>query len=203
MNLLYTPIEDSLQKDLLLFRHNNFASCVVPVENKHQYITELSKYRQELISDTQKKDEYIKYLRSTIDENGTLVLNYISEKGLELTLRLTDEIKQEIKQEGFTSVYSFDEYPKIKLDTEILAREIEKNYWRVAKATANPHSYTMRKNWNSNFISFEQFVQYIRENGEKRMFWRKPYIVLEVGDYIYWTMGSAMNITILINRTNK
>jgi hypothetical protein len=61
----------------------------------------------------------------------------------------------------------------------------------------------MRKNWNSNFISFEQFVQYIRENGEKRMFWRKPYIVLEVGDYIYWTMGSAMNITILINRTNK
>ena len=63
MNLLYTPIEDSLQKDLLLFRHNNFASCVVPVENKHQYITELSKYRQELISDTQKKDEYIKYAK--------------------------------------------------------------------------------------------------------------------------------------------
>jgi len=84
--------------------------------------------------------------------------------------------------------------------SEILA----KSSWRWAKAKANPHAYTLRKNWEDDKL-FQEVVQYIRDHGYPVKFWGKPYTILNINGYRYWTMGCPINLkgkphTILINK---
>jgi len=76
---------------------------------------------------------------------------------------------------------------------------IQKHDWTFAKSMPKtPHWYVVRENCNEQ--EFLDFVVYIREHGEPRKFWRSTYIYLDIGAYTYWTMGSPLDITRIINR---
>jgi hypothetical protein len=70
----------------------------------------------------------------------------------------------------------------------------------TAKPEANPHQYCLRKSWVGN-APFTRVAGIIREYGYVEWFWRKPYMMLNVGEFKYWTMGWPLDVTILINRT--
>lgn len=86
-------------------------------------------------------------------------------------------------------------------DQEILDF-IEDSHWIFAKTMpGNPHVYALRKNCNEqNFI---EFVEHIREFGEEELFEAKMYRCFCIGGRKYWTMGDAIEKTILINRAKK
>lgn len=85
--------------------------------------------------------------------------------------------------------------------TEEDAREyIKANYWKFAKTMAKiPHEYTLRER-STNEAAFEGFVTFIRENGYDEKFFSKTFTYYNVDGYKYWTMGSPLEQTILINR---
>lgn len=61
-----------------------------------------------------------------------------------------------------------------------------------------PHEYCLRKNCNDN--DFITVVLYIRKHGYIKIFKGREYKYLDYGNHTYWTMGSAIEKTILINR---
>ena len=72
--------------------------------------------------------------------------------------------------------------------------------FRFAKTMPHiPHEYTRRKDWPCE-SSFEWVVRFIRENGVTESFGRKSYIYFYANGFKYWTMGSPVERTILINR---
>ena len=72
--------------------------------------------------------------------------------------------------------------------------------WRFAKTMPeNPHYYTRRKEWDDE-DAFECVVAYIREHGVPESFYSSTFYYFYLDDYKYWTMGSPINKTILINR---
>lgn len=84
-------------------------------------------------------------------------------------------------------------------DLEFLRDLIARSRWVFAKTMPqNPHWYTLRK--EATDAEFVRFVELIREHGEPRQFWRRTYIELDVDDHYYWTMGSPIAETILVNR---
>lgn len=48
--------------------------------------------------------------------------------------------------------------------------------------------------------TFRSFVLFIRENGKAEYFWGKKYIYYYLDGYKYWTMGSPIEQTIILNR---
>lgn len=78
---------------------------------------------------------------------------------------------------------------------------VEDSRWIFAKTMPqNPHEYALRRNTPLH-RTFDQAVRYIREYGAVEMFQERPYKMLYTADtYKYWTMGSPMWDTILINR---
>jgi len=80
-------------------------------------------------------------------------------------------------------------------------REALKLQWYItAKAEANPHQYCLRKAWKGS-MPFTGVAQIIRDYGYVEWFWKKPYMMLNVGEFKYWTMGWPLDVTVLINRT--
>ncbi len=75
--------------------------------------------------------------------------------------------------------------------------------WIVAKTYSEkaPHEYCLKKNCTE-IEDFNQAVQFIRNNGVKEFFFKKSFIYFYHDGYKYWTMGSPIPATILINRTN-
>lgn len=73
-------------------------------------------------------------------------------------------------------------------------------HWIFAKTMPdNPHWYTLRREWlhDDDFI---ETVQFIRRHGYQEIYGGRPYTMLNVNDYKYWTMGAPLHETILINR---
>ena len=64
----------------------------------------------------------------------------------------------------------------------------------------NPHQYCLRKNWTGE-ISFEEVVDAMRNYGYVEWFYGKPYMMYNIENFKYWTMGFPIEVTILINRT--
>jgi uncharacterized membrane protein YbaN (DUF454 family) len=62
-----------------------------------------------------------------------------------------------------------------------------------------PHWYTLRRSWR-NAADFEAVVQFIRDHGKPEKFYGRVYLYFYVGKNKYWTMGSPLPETILINR---
>jgi SAM-dependent methyltransferase len=62
----------------------------------------------------------------------------------------------------------------------------------------NPHHYTLRTQWHQQ--TFDQTVQYIRSNGYQNTYQNRTYTYLNINGYKYWTMGSPIPETTLINR---
>lgn len=80
---------------------------------------------------------------------------------------------------------------------------ITRENFRFAKTMPeNPHWYTLRKNW-INDIDFIKCVMFIRENGYIEYFKGRKYIVYGMNGFKYWTMGSPIYNTILINKAKK
>ena len=73
--------------------------------------------------------------------------------------------------------------------------------WIYAKTQPkSPHEYCLRKDWLAK-ISFDDVVMYIRQHGYHEMFGRRLYTYCNFDGYRYWTMGSPLRDTILINRS--
>ena len=93
---------------------------------------------------------------------------------------------------------------------EIRAERVKSNLlaadYRFAKTMPeNPHWYTLRKNWEDD-AAFIEAVEYIREAGYIERYKGRPYTMLNLNGYKYWTMGAPIwtkdgkPCTILINR---
>jgi hypothetical protein len=75
--------------------------------------------------------------------------------------------------------------------------------WIYAKTQPrNPHEYCLRNAWSAK-ISFDDLVMYIRQHGYKEMFGHRVYTYCNFEGYRYWTMGSPLRDTILINRARN
>lgn len=79
---------------------------------------------------------------------------------------------------------------------------LEKATYRFAKSAKNknPHWYTLRDTWEDD-EKFSEIVQYIRDNGKEERFWNIKYLCFHYKGWKWWTMGSPINETILINKT--
>lgn len=62
----------------------------------------------------------------------------------------------------------------------------------------NPHEYTLRRNTSG--VTFDEAVRFTRQHGGIEYFKGGAYRMLVAGDHKYWTMGSPLGHTILINR---
>lgn len=94
-------------------------------------------------------------------------------------------------------------------EMERIERLISENNWIFAKSMPrNPHWYTLRRAWLKD-EDFTWMVRAIRQYGYTEYFGGRPYTLLNVGGFKYWTMGDPINPdpnfnqrfnTILINR---
>lgn len=67
--------------------------------------------------------------------------------------------------------------------------------WTFAKTMPDhPHWYTLRKDWPDD-AAFCAAVLFIREHGTIEYFYRKPFTVFAVDEWVYWTMGNALDVT--------
>jgi hypothetical protein len=77
---------------------------------------------------------------------------------------------------------------------------IAAHVWTFAKTMKNiPHEYTLLANAKDQ-TDFYRFVMQIRHAGYDRSFFGKIYRYLEIDEWCYWTMGSFLSETTLINR---
>lgn len=88
-------------------------------------------------------------------------------------------------------------------DIQFLTDKLPKATYKFAKSMENiPHAYTLKDTWK-NKDDFNSCVLMIREHGYEEEFFGKTYIYFNIGDYKYWTMGSPIEKTILINRAER
>ena len=72
--------------------------------------------------------------------------------------------------------------------------------WTFAKTMPeNPHHYTRLRTWDDP-ASFLWCAHMIWAHGVEEMFWGKPYTLLHVGGFKYWSMDPTPEATDLINR---
>jgi hypothetical protein len=77
---------------------------------------------------------------------------------------------------------------------------VQHSTWTFAKSMpTTPHEYTLRKNAPDETL-FERVVMHIRHHGYKGRFGKTTYTYFDIDGWQYWTMGSPLPITILINR---
>ncbi len=77
---------------------------------------------------------------------------------------------------------------------------IAANDWTFAKTMPqSPHWYLHRDRCSSS-ADFVAVVEFIREHGERRTFGKRRYVYLDIGEFTYWTMGSPIDQTIILNR---
>jgi len=81
---------------------------------------------------------------------------------------------------------------------------IDSVQWRYAETMPeHPHEYTIRE-WNMEVEdTFISFIEYIREYGYQKRFFRKMMTYCDIGDYTYWTMGAPIEETTVINRKER
>jgi hypothetical protein len=86
------------------------------------------------------------------------------------------------------------------MTTEELRQFIRASRWTFARTMPQtPHEYTLRRDAPDEEL-FERVVLYIREAGYKAQFAKTTYSYFDVDGWAYWTMGSPLGDTILINR---
>jgi hypothetical protein len=93
------------------------------------------------------------------------------------------------------------DHPRVKASAKAIANALLSQKWVYARTQPqSPHEYCLRENWLDE-TSFEDAVLYIRENGFEQIFDGRTYTYLYVDGCQYWSMGSPVVETILINRT--
>jgi hypothetical protein len=86
---------------------------------------------------------------------------------------------------------------------ESILNFIEEHNWKFAKSMPNtPHWYIVREECND--ADFVKFVEYIKDNGYPKKFFRSTFTYLDIGNYSYWSMRDpieiAPNMPRIINR---
>lgn len=76
---------------------------------------------------------------------------------------------------------------------------VSERRWQRGKADPS-HEYTVREWVPDNETDFERAVLVIRELGAAAMFWNQTYTYLCIDGIKYWTMGSPVRETTVINR---
>jgi len=100
----------------------------------------------------------------------------------------------------------FGEMEQINRETPAELTEKIKNALLIQEYTVaktlphNPHQYCLRKKWIGE-TSFLEVVNIMREFGYVERFYTRLYMVYNVGEFKYWTMGYPLEVTTLINRT--
>lgn len=83
---------------------------------------------------------------------------------------------------------------------EFLGKTLLPKRWIFAKTMLrNPHWYTLRKEWKDDAV-FDKTVDTMRRVGYTERYKGKPYTMINLNGYRYWTMGAPIPTTILINR---
>ena len=79
---------------------------------------------------------------------------------------------------------------------------IKRQTWTFAKTMAKiPHWYIVKDRLSQDDRTlFEEFVQYIRDNGIYARFWKYNFPYLHHDGFYYWTMGAPVEETTVINR---
>jgi hypothetical protein len=70
---------------------------------------------------------------------------------------------------------------------------------RQVHAPKTPHEYTLRRDAKDEAL-FERVVMHIRQVGYQQKWGKTTYTYLDLDIWQYWTMGSPLDETILINR---
>ena len=78
---------------------------------------------------------------------------------------------------------------------------IEAARWKQAKDQRAPHSYTVRE-WADDDSDFVRFVNLTRSYGVPEKFYGTTRAYLHIDGEKFWTMGSPIDETIIINRGN-
>ena len=79
---------------------------------------------------------------------------------------------------------------------------IESSKWTFAKTMPEwPHEYIVRGNVEDNL--FMQLVLHIRANGYPGKFFKKDITYFDYDELVYWTMGSPIEETTIVNRCKK
>jgi len=87
--------------------------------------------------------------------------------------------------------------PLTKEELQVL---LEKCFWKYARTLGhNPHHYTLRDTWKNNQL-FDDVVISLRAYSRPEKFYKQTYQMCYLGNFKYWTMGSPLPETILINK---
>lgn len=88
------------------------------------------------------------------------------------------------------------EAPLSHEDLERWAETVKVQFARTMPA--NPHEYIHRRWCDSDM--FSRVVEFIRANGYSQRYGSSDYTCYDIGSHFYWTMGSPIEETIILNR---
>lgn len=112
-------------------------------------------------------------------------------------------VRARTPQEALSQLQAMAEAPDTRnasLPLSVAQAALEAHPWRFASTMADtPHWYTLIRQWDEIEL-FYGCVATIRCEGEVRYFRRWPYVELDLGGHVYWTMGYPVLDTTLINR---
>ena len=85
---------------------------------------------------------------------------------------------------------------------DVLRAFIATSEWTFARTMPEwPHEYIVREKVDENL--FVQLVEHIRAHGYEGKFYEKPITYFDENGLVYWTMGSPIDKTIIVNRCTK
>jgi hypothetical protein len=83
-----------------------------------------------------------------------------------------------------------------------LRRFVSNERWTFAKTMPDwPHEYLVRERVDRRL--FERVVKHLRANGYESHFYQKKITCYEEDGLVYWTMGTPVEETLIINRCRK
>ncbi len=143
-----------------------------------------------------KKDKYEAYISKWRPD--CTIIDYESCETINIADNNTS--RNSLKYYGFVSAQEKIDAPRESITDKDMTDTINLNQWIFAKTMPdNPHYYALRKQWQG-AMAFNHFVQIIRDANIIETFKNIDYNVMQIDDYIYWSMGAPTSITILINR---
>ena len=74
------------------------------------------------------------------------------------------------------------------------------NDWTEKQSSIGIPYWFLEKQNSTSTVLFEQFIAYIKSNGQEESHYARPFKYCNIGDYKYWTISSDVKETKIINR---